>query len=144
MECRFCLPRLLNFSSAECMPSEKQLGQLDDGEHPLQLVMSYLDISSTLSTRRLCWTTIFIKIDIGNQMLAHAGATETLVSSTHTFLSNREKADVPTDTFFPCVHFVSPGPRYKFVFVHSFTTQGGMLLTENDDNTILDGLDLCL
>lgn len=116
MECHFCLRWLLNFSSGECMPSEKQLGQLDDGEHPLQLVMSYLDIFSTLSTPWLCWTTILIKIDIGNQMLACAGATETLVSSTHTFLSNREKADVPTDTFFPCVHFVSPGPRYKFVF----------------------------
>ena len=78
--------------------------------------------------------------------LAREGATVTLISSTNTFLSNWEKAEVPIDRFFSLCALCVTRSQVQICYwnVRSFTTRGGMLLTENDDNTILDGLDLCL
>lgn len=124
MECCFCLPWLLNFSSGECMYAfRKATGSTRWWWASASASNVLIGFFSTLSIPWLCWTTIFIKTDVGNQMLAREGATVALISSTRTFISDWEKAEVPIDKFFPCVHFVSPGPRYKFVFGMSTVLQ---------------------
>lgn len=64
---------------------------------------------------------------------------------TRTFISNGKGRSSHRQIFSLCALCVTRSQvQICFWNVNSFTTRGGMLLTENDDNAILDGLDLCL